>query len=98
MRGARLGFPAVADFDGKLAAACGVYSTPQAVVISIDGRLLFRGNYNASRYCASPATQFARLALEAAVNVQAIPEIPAVATIDGLTYAGMAAAFPYCFR
>jgi hypothetical protein len=81
-RGAqRLGFPAIADFDGKLAAACGVYSTPQAVVIAGDGKLLFRGNYNASRFCTSPATEFARLALEAAVNAQAIPEAPVAATI-----------------
>jgi hypothetical protein len=76
-----LGFPAIADLEGKLAAACGVYSTPQAVVIAGDGRLLFRGNYNVSRYCASPATEFARLALEAAVNAQTAPEIPAAATV-----------------
>lgn len=77
----RLGFPAIADFDGKIAAACGVYSTPQAVVIAGDGRLLFRGNYNASRFCTSRATEFARLALEAAVNAQTITETPAVATV-----------------
>jgi hypothetical protein len=77
----RLGITAVADFDGKLATACGVYSTPQAVVIAGDGKLLFRGNYNASRYCTSPATEFARLVLEAAVNAQVTPEFPAVATV-----------------
>jgi hypothetical protein len=75
----RLGFRAVMDLDGKIAAACGVYSTPQAVILDADGRLLFRGNYNLSRYCTSPATEFARLALEVGVEGRAVPQFPAAA-------------------
>lgn len=58
-----VGMPAVVDDGGDIAAACGVYSTPQAVLLEADGRLCFRGNYNITRYCADPATEFARLAI-----------------------------------
>ena len=50
--------------DSALAAACGVYSTPQAVLIDRDNRLYFRGNYNRSRYCSDEKTGFARQALD----------------------------------
>ncbi len=53
------------DDDGRIAAACGVYATPQAVLLDADGELYFRGNYNTTRYCDDPRTQYARLALEA---------------------------------
>ena len=38
-------------FDSSLAKACGVYSTPQAVLIDNNQNLYYRGNYNRSRYC-----------------------------------------------
>ncbi len=52
------------DADGALAAEVGVYSTPQAALVDAEGRLYWRGNYNVSRYCVTPDTEFARLALE----------------------------------
>lgn len=52
------------DGDGSIAAAVGVYSTPQAALIDAQGQLYWRGNYNLSRYCVTPETEFARLALE----------------------------------
>lgn len=61
---AHLPMPAVADADGAIARACGVYSTPQAVLLDADGKLYYRGNYNAGRYCTDRSTEFARLALE----------------------------------
>lgn len=70
------GMDAVPDPEGRLAAACGVYSTPQAALLSPAGQLLFRGNYNASRYCADPNTEFARLALEALLAGRPIPALP----------------------
>ena len=54
--------------DSALAAACGVYSTPQAVLIDRDSRLYFRGNYNRSRYCSDEKTGFARQALDGLLN------------------------------
>lgn len=50
--------------DSLVAAACGVYSTPQAVILDADGRLFYRGNYNRSRYCSDEKTGFARQALD----------------------------------
>lgn len=52
------------DVDGSIASAVGVYSTPQAALIDAKGQLFWRGNYNVSRYCVSPETEFARIALE----------------------------------
>jgi hypothetical protein len=77
----RLGMPVIYDSDGAIAATCGVYSTPQAVILDQDGRLRYRGNYNLSRYCVSPATEFARLALEGTLAGKPSPAFPAVATI-----------------
>lgn len=51
-------------FDSSLAAICGVYSTPQAVIVNRNGELYYRGNYNRSRYCADEKTSFAQIALE----------------------------------
>ncbi len=63
-----LAMPHVVDHDAHIAKALGVYATPQAVLIDAHGRLLFRGNYNTSRYCTAAQTQFARLAIEAMLN------------------------------
>lgn len=52
------------DPDGSIAALVGVYSTPQAAILTPEGRLYWRGNYNVSRYCANPESEFARIALE----------------------------------
>ncbi len=66
---------ATVDEDGSIASACGVYSTPQAVIVSggSNRTLLFRGNYNTARYCTAPETEFVRLALEALVDGRSIP-------------------------
>jgi hypothetical protein len=42
----------------------GVYSSPQAVVVTAAGALYYRGNYNLARYCTEVQTEFARIALE----------------------------------
>lgn len=58
-----LPYPVPVLNDSAVAAACGVYSTPQAVIIDKDRRLFYRGNYNRSRYCTDERTGYARLAL-----------------------------------
>jgi hypothetical protein len=60
-----LPFQAVVDSSGAIAQALGVYSTPQAAILDPRGALVFRGNYNSSRYCTDPASQYARIALDA---------------------------------
>lgn len=51
-------------FDTAIAASCGVYSTPQAVIIDHENKLFYRGNYNRSRYCSDEKTAYARQALD----------------------------------
>ena len=51
-------------FDSSVAAACGVYSTPQAVIIDSNQQLFYRGNYNRSRYCSDKKTEYAKQALD----------------------------------
>lgn len=50
-------------FDSTIAAACGVYATPQAVILNTEQQLVYRGDYNKSRYCTDKKTEYARLAL-----------------------------------
>jgi hypothetical protein len=61
------------DPQNKIAVTCGVYSTPQAVLITKDKALYFRGNYNRSRYCTSQASNYAELALVSFLNRQPSP-------------------------
>lgn len=80
-RSLHLDMEAVVDDDGHIARAFGVYSTPQAVLLDAQRHLHYRGNYNQSRYCASPQTEFARLALETLLAHKPLPDFPKVATI-----------------
>jgi hypothetical protein len=59
-----LDIPYILDLDGVLADSCGVYATPQAVLLTPDRKLFYRGNYNTSRYCTNKQTQFAKIALD----------------------------------
>ena len=72
--------PIVVDRGRALAQRCGVYATPQAVILNEDGHLYFRGNYNKTRYCTNPATNFAQLALEAKLAGKAVPDLGPLAT------------------
>jgi hypothetical protein len=51
-------------FDASIATSCGVYSTPQAVLLDTGHKLYYRGNYNISRYCTDEKTSFAKIAIE----------------------------------
>jgi len=77
-----LKIPCVADVRGEIARKCGVYSTPQAVVLTGDGRLYYRGNYNLARYCADPGTEFARLAIVSVLAGNPTYVAPSVASVS----------------
>lgn len=49
--------------DTSIATLCGVYSTPQAVIIDSMKKLFYRGNYNKTRYCTDKKTNYAEIAL-----------------------------------
>jgi hypothetical protein len=55
-------------FDTSIAISCGVYSTPQAVIIDTDQKLYYRGNYNRSRYCTDNKSNYAQQALDSLLH------------------------------
>jgi hypothetical protein len=72
-------------FDTLIAAACGVYSTPQAAIIDKDDRLFYRGNYNSTRYCTDKKTEYARVALDALLSNKILESDPAALIAYGCT-------------
>lgn len=68
------------DKDEKLAAACGVYSTPQAAILQSDNTLFFRGNYNRARYCTDKNSNFVQMALDSLVAKKSPPHFSPLAT------------------
>lgn len=67
-------------FDSSYAADCGVYSTPQAAIIGTDHRLVYRGNYNKTRYCTDKKTNYAQMAIEALLSSRQQPSFDMSAT------------------
>jgi len=79
----RTGLPieAVVDSNRTLATALGVYSTPQAVILDARGTLIYRGNYNSSRYCVDRRSEYARIALDALLAFRPQPALEPAAFI-----------------
>jgi hypothetical protein len=69
----RFGLRIQVSFDSSIAAACGVYSTPQAVIITAGHKLFYRGNYNKSRYCTDKNSNYAQIALDGLLSRSAAP-------------------------
>ena len=67
--------------DASIAKKCGVYSTPQAVIIDDESKLFFRGNYNKSRYCTEKQTNYAEIAMDALLNKNSAPSLGEAATV-----------------
>ena len=63
------------DVDGKMAKLLGVYSTPQAVLLDNNGKLIYRGNYNKSRFCSNKSSEYVKNAIEKALQKQIDPSI-----------------------
>ena len=55
-------------FDTSIATSCGVYSTPQAVIIDNNQKLYYRGNYKRSRYCTDNKSNYAQQALDSLLH------------------------------
>lgn len=70
---------AVIDADRAIAHLAGIYATPQAVILDQDLHLIYRGNYNISRYCTSRQTEFVRIALEKLLSNTSPKFVPPVA-------------------
>jgi len=68
-----LNLPILLDHDGAISDRCGIYSTPQSVVLDKESKLYFKGNYNAARYCTRKETSFAEIAMDHLLKGEALP-------------------------
>lgn len=66
-------------FKQSIAIACGVYSTPQAVIIDGNHNLYYRGNYNKSRYCSDTQSDFAQMAIDSLLQNNSDPVFSSLA-------------------
>jgi peroxiredoxin len=77
-------------FDKSFATSCGVYSTPQAVLLDTQHRLYYRGNYNSSRYCTDERTSYAKIAITALLRNNS------GTVFDQLALRSYGCSLPYC--
>jgi hypothetical protein len=63
----------IADTDGRISDVCGIYATPQAVLLNDSSRIYFKGNYNKSRFCTHTQTRFVEIALDNLVANKPLP-------------------------
>nr|WP_294938264.1 redoxin domain-containing protein [uncultured Flavobacterium sp.] len=66
-------------FDQSIATSCGVFSTPQAVILDKNHNLYYRGNYNKNRYCTDTESNFAQIALDSLLNNSQRPAFDSLA-------------------
>ncbi|MDR6845687.1 thioredoxin fold domain-containing protein [Flavobacterium granuli] len=66
-------------FDEEIAKKCGVFSTPQAVLIDATQNLYYRGNYNKTRYCTDAKSNYAQMAIDSLLSQNITPSFDALA-------------------
>ncbi|MFQ6599763.1 peroxiredoxin family protein [Flavobacterium sp. C3NV] len=66
-------------FDENIAKNCGVFSTPQAVLLDGSRKLYYRGNYNKTRYCTNADSNYAQMAIDALLKQTKSPSFDALA-------------------
>jgi AhpC/TSA family len=65
--------PVILDKDGQISDLCGIYSTPQAVLLNKDSEIFFKGNYNKTRFCTRKETKFAEMAAQYLLKGEPLP-------------------------
>lgn len=68
-----LDIPTIVDKKGTLSDKCGIYSTPQAVILDKNSSVYFKGNYNKARFCTRKETRFVEMALGYLVKNEPLP-------------------------
>ncbi|MFB9080545.1 TlpA family protein disulfide reductase [Flavobacterium procerum] len=66
-------------FDQEIAVKCGVFSTPQAVLLDAGHNLYYRGNYNKTRYCTDAESNYAQMAIDSLLKKINAPSFNALA-------------------
>lgn len=77
----KVGVDLPVEFDEGIAGVCGVYSTPQAVLIDRNHKLFYRGNYNKSRYCTEKASNYAQMAIDSLLQDSHYPTFGLTASV-----------------
>lgn len=75
----KFGYDIPVSFDASIADICGVYATPQAVILDAGQNLYYRGNYNKSRYCTDKETNYAQMAIDSLLTNEHRPVFSASA-------------------
>ena len=68
-----LDIPTILDKDGSISDKCGIYATPQGVLLDKESTIYFKGNYNLARYCTKKETKFAELAIGHLLKNEPLP-------------------------
>ena len=68
-----LNLPIISDHDGSISDLCGIYSTPQAVILDENSVIYFKGNYNKSRFCTRRETRYVEIALDSLIQNKPLP-------------------------
>jgi hypothetical protein len=79
-------------FEEDMAKQCGVFSTPQAVLIDASHKLYFRGNYNKTRYCTDASSNYAQMAIDSLLGQTAAP------SFDFLALRAYGCSLPNCTK
>lgn len=66
-------------FGEDIAKRCGVFSTPQAVLIDGSQKIYYRGNYNKARYCSNTDSNYAQMAIDSLLSRTSTPIFNALA-------------------
>jgi peroxiredoxin len=68
-----LDLPILVDREGVISDMCGIYSTPQAVILNERSVIYFKGNYNKSRFCTRKETRYVEIALDSLIQNRPLP-------------------------
>jgi peroxiredoxin len=63
----------ISDKQGRISDICGIYATPQAVILDKDAIMYYKGNYNQSRFCTRKETRFVEIALDSLIGNKPLP-------------------------
>jgi len=68
-----LDLPILQDNGGIISDLCGIYSTPQAVILNESSVIYFKGNYNKARFCTRKETRYVEIALDSLIQNKPLP-------------------------
>jgi hypothetical protein len=63
----------ILDKDGAISDICGIYATPQAVILDRESQIYFKGNYNKARFCTKKQTKYVDMALTHLLKNEPLP-------------------------